>query len=135
MANPWQVATRLLAGLFLVFLAHRGLTFTGLDQPPTATPAAALLTGSLSDLWIAALLATLYLLTRLLLLPLRLLPGRIGSGQTAARGAAWFWFAVPVLLTALHQSYVDYFGFQVIPFHLLYFADPDFIGANFSSGA
>lgn len=110
-----------LAGIFAV---HRLFTFPYLKASPNVnwlTPLQFFITGLGSDLWVAWLFTAVFSLVALLLSP---------------TGRCWFYVAVTLLLLGLlgaHQSYVEFFGFQMLPYHFTYFIDGAFIKANGNS--
>ncbi len=101
----------------LVGLTHRATTFFILFPPgelSRQTFLESLLVGSLSDLWVAALVGVACGL-------LSLVAKRYGS--------LGFVFLLTVGAAA-HQAYVEFFRFPVVPAHIRYLVDGDFISAN-----
>lgn len=102
------------AALFATYATHRILAHEPLAAGQALTlPIFAV--GLASDAWMASIFATLAALL------------------TAATRKSWVWIAVSGLMAlsaALHQAYVEFFHFQMIPYHLRYMIDPDFIWAN-----
>lgn len=82
------------------------------------------ITGLLSDFWIATLLSLPFWI-------FEYLPQKQARNAQKYVGALWiiFWG----VLTAAHQIYVEFFKFQIIPFHLSYMVDHSFVSANGSS--
>lgn len=105
--------------LVILTWTHRALTFPILlpDAAGLRAVLEAFFVGALSDLWIA------YLLTV------------VGWAVAAALGGRIFpfWLVFLALLTAAHQAYVEFFHFQVIPAHIAYLGDADFLSANVAS--
>ena len=121
----WQHVLDFTLRLFLssavIFALHRGLSFSYLKAKPSEdwlTVIKFFLTGFGSDLWIAWLLAGLFSIPALFL---------------SLRGRSNLYLAINFLLIGLlgaHQSYIEFFGFQMLPFHFTYFMDGSFISAN-----
>lgn len=113
-----------LAALFVLYLTHRLLSLSALS-PTELTPllrAQALTVGILSDLWVATLVATLILLGSALLAALGL--------PQVARVCRLGVLLLSAIGVGAHQAYVDFYHAQIIPFHLRYLMDPDFLTAN-----
>jgi hypothetical protein len=108
----------------VLFILHRGFTFTTLnaDVLTGARQWSGFFVGTLSDLWIAGLLALLSAGWHALL-------GRRFKSGTVQKLRAFF-FLIVALLLASHQSYVEFFGFTMMAFHLRYLYDSAFILAN-----
>ncbi len=109
----------------LLFSIHRLLTFETLNAEVltgTLRELQGLLVGLCSDLWIAGLLAVLIA---------GLFQGLVLCAPPGiARAVRMFMFAVIALGLSAHQSYVEYFGFPMMAFHLRYLYDSAFLTAN-----
>lgn len=123
MANsaPHKPLAVALAGyiiLIVLMWTHRALTFPVLLPSAAGEGVAGVLApffvGALSDIWVAYLLTfiTWFLAT-------------IGGKK-----ASYIWLATLALLTAGHQAYVEFFHFQIVPAHIAYLLDTDFLAAN-----
>jgi phosphoglycerol transferase MdoB-like AlkP superfamily enzyme len=104
--------------LMLLFFAHRWLSFEDLSfgEPGIFFPKAISI-GLASDLWVAVCLA---LAATLISLP-------ISRYQRALR---WFYLSLAIffsLLVAGHQYYVSFFKHPILPVHLSYLIDLDFM--------
>lgn len=108
----------------VLFILHRAFTFTALnaDVLTGARQGSGFIVGTLSDLWIAGLLALLSAGWHLLL-GLKFTPGGVQKLRA-------LFFLIVTLLLASHQSYVEFFGFTMMAFHLRYLYDSAFILAN-----
>jgi len=108
----------------VLFVLHRAFTFTALnaDVLTGARQWSGLFVGTLSDLWVAGLLALLSA-AGLGLLGLKFKPGTVQKLRA-------LFFLIVTLLLASHQSYVEFFGFTMMAFHLRYLYDSAFILAN-----
>jgi hypothetical protein len=108
----------------VLFILHRALTFSMLnaDVLTGTRQGSGFLVGVLSDIWTAGLLALLSAGWHRLLWQ-KLTPGR-------ASRMRWIFFTLVALLLASHQSYVEFFGFTMMAFHLRYLYDSAFIVAN-----
>ncbi len=81
-------------------------------------------TGVLSDIWAATLLS----------LPFWAFEYYPSTGnRRLQKNLGSIWILVIGGLTAGHQGYVEFFKFQIIPFHLTYMTDTAFISANGTS--
>lgn len=111
--------------IVFLFSVHRGLTYQYLNESvPSASMPKSLFVGWLSDIWVACLLSTLTVVITLSVqrfwpkvkkvLPLTLI-GVLTCGLCA------------------HQGYVEFFKFQLEPFHLNYVADWQFVTSNSGS--
>lgn len=107
------------------FVLHRYLSFEYLAPQGFQNSSRELMSyffvGALSDVWVAVLVAWLAVAVASAL--------RLWRPQWSDRGATIF-VAVFLVLTALHQPYVEFFRFQFLPVHLQYFTDFNFISAN-----
>lgn len=114
--------------LSIIFIAHRLLSFSFLNHRLDSESSTFLvqLVGSLSDIWIAACFGFLFQLFSITIKPIK----NVSSKEPIL---AAILLAVLGSITALHQAYVEFFGYQIIPFHLTYMLDTDFITANYSS--
>ena len=77
--------------------------------------------GILSDHWIAMLVATTAWLVGLTL------------GRTVFKFVSYVLLLFTCVVVFAHQPYTQFFHFQVIPYHLTYLSDRDFLRANSSS--
>lgn len=116
-------------GLTAIFALHRFFSFPILSQELTGqktSQIAVLATSLLSDFWIAGLVMLVFLIVAA---ALSLLPQKEKSQR--------YWGATLLGIfgacTALHQPYVEFFHHPVIPFHLNYFYDWDFVRSNYHS--
>lgn len=114
------IATALASFFALVsgFFLHRAMTWGALAPAEAMSTEAALeaaLVGGLSDAWIAFLAACLVLLA---------------GAARLHRHVAWGLVFVVAIGAAGHQAYVEYFRFQIVPFHMSYVTDVEFIKAN-----
>jgi hypothetical protein len=115
---------KILVSLWLVFSLHRLLSWAPLSATYSGHHGILwreILTGTLSDFWIATLLS----------LPFWFFEA---SSRRPAKSLQKFlgtvWILVWTGLTAGHQAYVEFFKFQIIPFHLSYLTDRSFIASN-----
>jgi hypothetical protein len=108
----------------VLFILHRAFTFTALNAQVLtgARQWSGFFVGTLSDLWIAGLLALLSAAWHGLL-------GLKFTAGTVQKLRALFFLSAALLL-ASHQSYVEFFGFTMMAFHLRYLYDSAFILAN-----
>jgi len=114
--------------LFAMTLVHRLLTFSALGSTTKLFSREGFdswLVGTLSDVWISYLGALIVLIASSACL-LFALPRLARACQFALLGSV-------AVSGALHAVYVDFFHMQIIPFHLRYLSDPEFIKANSSS--
>jgi phosphoglycerol transferase MdoB-like AlkP superfamily enzyme len=134
-------AARLTLMTMILMGCHRLLAFKYLASQLDTTKISPLTTymiGVLSDIWIAGAGTLLYLMTTLagfLILKisraLRAAPlAAASSTRSIINRSAAGWFAFIALTTVSHQAYVEFFGHQIIPFHLTYLTDLIFIRAN-----
>jgi len=110
--------------LAAIFILHRSFTFSMLNNDALSgmRQSSGFFVGMLSDLWIAGLLALLTAGWHRLLAQ-KLTPGLVQKFR-------WTLFTGVTLLLASHQSYVEFFGFTMMAFHLRYLYDSAFILAN-----
>ncbi len=108
----------------VLFVLHRALTFSVLnaDVLTGTRQGSGFLVGVLSDIWIAGLLALLSAGWHRLLWQ--------KTTASFAKKMRWILFSVVTFLLASHQSYVEFFGFTMMAFHLRYLYDSAFILAN-----
>jgi hypothetical protein len=108
----------------VLFILHRALTFSILnaDVLTGARLGTGFFVGTLSDLWIAGLLALLSAGWHRLLWQ--------KSSASLAQKLRSTLFTLVTLLLASHQTYVEFFGFTMMAFHLRYLYDSAFILAN-----
>ena len=114
--------------LLATFLLHRFLTYPllfGAIEAGSAEATKAFFVGTLSDFWVAYLLALVvggvYGVANFFGFPNGARLSMIGL--LAFTGAA----------AAAHVAYIEFFHFQIVPFHLRYLFDPEFVRANGSS--
>lgn len=115
--------TALSAFIFLIFafFCHRAFTWSALTPDTGFTMLSVLQAasvGAMSDVWIAFLGSLIILIMGTLRLHTLILQ---------------FLIIFVSIASSLHQVYVDFFRFQIMPFHLGYMADLDFIQANSDS--
>jgi phosphoglycerol transferase MdoB-like AlkP superfamily enzyme len=123
-----QGVLEILLILFLVFILHRALAFRLLLEGVTGGNQQgfqAFLVGSMSDCWVACVLATL--LGIVLSAPAVFVHFRL----------SW-WLPLGVagisgIFAAVHQAYIEFFKFPIVPFHLHYLTDRSFMSANAAS--
>lgn len=118
---------KILISLFLIFALHRYHAWVFLSEQYGARHISIwreILTGLFSDAWVAGILT----------LPLWVFEyfsaKRLRFWQKLCGAAILLTFGI---LTAGHQSYVEFFKFQIIPFHLSYLVDTAFVSSNGSS--
>jgi hypothetical protein len=114
------IATALATFFALVsgFFLHRAMTWGALAPAEAMTTQAALeaaVVGGLSDAWIAFLVACL------------VLPA---GAAGLHRQVAWGIVCLVAVAAAGHQAYAEYFRFQIVPFHMSYVTDVEFMKAN-----
>lgn len=143
--------------LWILFAIHRGLAFPYLHNiaqnaeiNPSLEIMQYLIVGLLSDFWVATLLSiSTYFLSFVIILFIKssfLLFRKIFSKKTKCppysafigKGSNGNKTATLAILgvgfaTACHQSYVEFFRFQLVPFHVSYLIDASFLGANATS--
>ena len=118
---------KIFISLVLIFLLHRYYAWHFLAQqygPRSVILWREILVGLMSDVWIAGVLS------------LPLWGFEYFRSPKATRWQRRLGFSLIVLvgaLTAGHQSYVEFFKFQIIPFHLSYLFDSSFLKSNSSS--
>ncbi|MDQ3235683.1 MAG: hypothetical protein M3Q07_28060, partial [Pseudobdellovibrionaceae bacterium] len=107
-----------------LFVLHRAFTFNMLNAEVLSgiRQGSGFFVGVLSDLWIAGLLSLLTAGCHRLLW--QVLPGGF------VQKLRWLLFIIVAVLLASHQSYVEFFGFTMMAFHLRYLHDSAFIMAN-----
>lgn len=118
---------KILLSLLLLFTLHRIQAWSHLASQfgdKTGAWWQEVLTGLFSDLWIATILSLPFWL-------FEFFPPK--SKKSLPKILAGSWIILWGLLTAGHQIYVEFFKFQIIPFHLSYLIDQSFISANGSS--
>jgi hypothetical protein len=115
---------KILFALWLIFLLHRLLSWGPLSATYGGHNVAfwrETVTGSLSDFWMATLLSLPFWI-------FEFFSGKRSRSFSKFFGA--FWIFLWGVLTAGHQAYVEFFKFQIIPFHLSYLSDRSFIASN-----
>lgn len=129
MSHVYKLSYRkMFIALFLLFAVHRLLSFADLSESLPSTSVAyfkALLVGLASDFWVAGLGTACLAASEYLC-------------SFFTRSSLWGWLRYALVLLVffllfVHHSYVQFFKFPVIIFHLHYMFDRDFIGSNFSS--
>ena len=111
-----------------VSIAHRLLATPYIGEGFGLSPihlAKSLLIGTASDFWISVLAACLLLVV-----------GGVTAfscGTKLGQAAILALGMILVIFVALHQPYVEFFRVPIIPFHLDYFGDADFVTANYAS--
>lgn len=127
-AKPLARAFESFLILLATFLLHRFLTYPlvfGSIEPGTLEATKAIFVGCLSDVWVAFLWAAVIGLAYGTLAFLGM--------QNGARLAMLGLLALVGVATAMHVAYIEFFHFQIVPFHLRYLVDPEFVAANGSS--
>ncbi len=134
--------------LWLIFAVHRGLAWSVLHNDSllgnkiwTLETSQYLLVGLLSDLWVSILFSLFGFLVAVSgnLIFIKIFFGRINITRLHPGSPGyWRWTETTILLavgiaTACHQSYAQFFRFQLVPFHLSYLADLNFLEANATS--
>ena len=118
MKNVLSTALSAFFVLVAAFIVHRALTFDALT-PSTgmawSAMAQAVAVGILSDIWVAFIGSFCVLIAGIVRLERLIATSLIVSLAFAS---------------AAHQAYDEYFRFQIVPFHLTYLLDPDFVKAN-----
>ncbi len=113
------------AVVFLAFTVHRFLNTKFLSEAVAPdSPEWAFLVGSLSDIWIGFLITVV-------ITPFSYVARRIGNGFSNI--LCFLFFLVLTGTLSAHQGYVEFFRFQVEPFHLSYLSDLRFIDSNAAS--
>jgi len=124
--QPLAAAFEAFTALFVLFLLHRLLSFgllAGKLHLGSVAGGKALLVGLMSDVWIACLGSILVLGLSAALAKLPRLERGLRLLLLLAFGVA----------AAGHQAYVEFYHFQIIPFHLRYLTDRSFLAANSAS--
>ena len=114
--------------LLATFLLHRFLTYPlvfGSIEPGTLEGTKAFFVGCLSDVWVAYLWAAV----------IGLAYGTLSflGMQNGARLVMLMLLTLVGVAAAMHVAYIEFFHFQIVPFHLRYLFDPEFVAANGSS--
>ena len=118
---------KIFISLVLIFLLHRYYSWHFLAQQYGERSVAVwreVLVGFMSDVWVAGIFC------------LPLWPFEYFRSPKSARWQRRLGVGLIILvgaLTAGHQSYVEFFRFQIIPFHLSYLIDASFLKSNSSS--
>lgn len=118
-----KISTAFIAlfSLFTGFIVHRLLTLSQLSPASLVDFKPKLIffsVGLLSDFWVSSLISFF-----IFLLSFFLKTNFISN---------IFFYSIS-FLTSIHNVYVEFFNFQIIPFHLQYFSDLSFIRSNGSS--
>lgn len=118
---------KLFLSLIAIFLLHRYYAWQPLSQQFTGRSVSIwreILVGLMSDVWVAGLLSLPFW-------TFEYFPtSKINRLQ---RRLTILLILIIGALTAGHQSYVEFFKFQIIPFHLTYLLDTSFLKSNSSS--
>jgi phosphoglycerol transferase MdoB-like AlkP superfamily enzyme len=121
------IAIKVLIALSVIFWIHRLFSFGDLSAAIDFTrqnQGQAFLVGAMSDFWCAFLFSLIFLFLTLLL----------KKWIRPDSKALYFGFlSILASLTVMHQGYIAFYQFQIIPFHLQYFGDWDFLTANAGS--
>ena len=118
---------KILIALWLLFSLHRLLSWAPLSATYSGHHGSLwreMITGTLSDFWIASILSLPFWTFEFI------------AGKRARHIQKFFgalWIVLWAALTAGHQAYVEFFKFQIIPFHLSYLTDRSFITSNSDS--
>ena len=118
---------KIFVSLFVIFLLHRLQAWSSLSEQFSGrnqSAVADIITGVLSDYWIAAVLTLPFWIFEYT---------RVKPAKSAQKFLGTLWVIIIGILTAAHQGYVEYFKFQIIPFHLTYLTDPSFVRSNGTS--
>lgn len=128
--------------LITLFAAHRWLSIPYLSKTQGISHERSkeiFETGVLSDIWIAGLsclvCAIVLLLTHGLAKPFKSRHfKKANTGPSLVPDAIFLlWFIVLATLTVIHQGYVEFFQMQVIPPHIRYLWDIEFLSSTSSS--
>jgi Sulfatase len=119
---------KIVISLTLIFALHRVAAWHVLSEPyasefnnPFSMLWKSAVTGVLSDIWAAALLS----------LPFWIFEYYPSTrNRRLQKNLGTIWILLIGGLTAAHQGYVEFFKFQIIPFHLTYMTDTAFISAS-----
>lgn len=125
---PMIRTVKILISLLFLFLVHRLLSWPFLAERYGSRSGSLwqeLLTGILSDFWIAMVLTLPFLV-------FEFFPEK-KSTRSLQKVLAIIWIFMWGAFTAAHQTYVEFFKFQIIPFHLSYLVDKSFVAANSDS--
>lgn len=110
--------------LLVLYVTHRLLSI-GVLSTTELTPlleTQTLVVGLLSDVWVATLVAAIILGVSSLLT----VAGLPQAGRIFRLGV----LVLSAVMVGAHQAYVDFYRFQIIPFHMRYLLDWDFLTAN-----
>jgi len=120
-----QIFSNIFVIVFIAFTFHRLLNHKFLSEALNPeSPVAAFFVGSMSDLWVTCLLT-------FIVSPVLYAASRYSK---PFRMIAEFIFFVTLIGTlSAHQGYVEFFKFQIEPFHLSYLTDAQFINSNAAS--
>jgi phosphoglycerol transferase MdoB-like AlkP superfamily enzyme len=111
--------------VFIAFTVHRYLNFKFLAEAvPPESPIKSFLVGGLSDVWVAFLFTLAAASVSFYLRKL---------SKTSGIVTEIVFYAALVGTLAAHQGYVEFFRFQIEPFHIGYMTDVQFIGSNAAS--
>ncbi len=115
---------KILIAIFLVFLLHRVEAWGSLSEQYNGQGGSLrqeAVTGLLSDAWMATVLSLPFWV-------FEFFPNK--KSRSAQKLLGTLWVLLIGGLTAGHQGYVEFFKFQIIPFHLSYMFDQSFVSAN-----
>lgn len=118
---------KIFIAITVIFLLHRyyGWQFLTEQFSSRSIPVwKEVFVGVLSDIWIAGLLTLPFWIFEYI---------RTAKSDRLQRRVGFFYVILIGSLTAGHQSYVEFFKFQIIPFHLSYLVDVSFLKSNSSS--
>ena len=118
---------KILIAILLIFLLHRVAAWSFLseqysDQGVSLWKEA--VTGIFSDAWMATVLSLPFWV-------FEFFPNK--KSRAVQKLCGTLWVLLIGFLTAGHQGYVEFFKFQIIPFHLSYMFDQSFVSANGST--
>jgi phosphoglycerol transferase MdoB-like AlkP superfamily enzyme len=113
------------AVVFIAFTVHRFFNTKFLSEAVTPdSPSLAFMVGSLSDIWVGFLMT--FVITPITY-------GAYRLDKNLGILAKCFFFLILTGTLSAHQGYVEFFRFQVEPFHLSYLSDVQFIDSNAAS--
>lgn len=128
MATKRHAASLFTATFFVIlilFAMHRALTYVHLNgSVPSSSHAASIMVGLLSDTWVAFLLAALAAIVAW---------GLFHIKPHIATAVCLMTVALITGALCAHQGYVEFFQFQIEPFHIRYLSDWQFVSSNSAS--